>query len=139
LGAAHLAASRVVAWDLDEAALAVARGNADRVGQEVTFVHGDVRAFDDRVDTIFMNPPFGGQRKHADRPFLEAALRTGSVVYTFHHAATSAFVEQAIRRLGGEVSERRTYKFPLPHLQPYHREDVAEIEVAHYRIVKGDS
>ncbi|MEE9268492.1 MAG: methyltransferase, partial [Thermoplasmata archaeon] len=66
IGAAYLDASRIVAWDLDEEALAVARTNADRHGLEVAFARGDVRDFAETVDTVFMNPPFGGQRKHAD-------------------------------------------------------------------------
>ena len=139
IGAAHLDASRVVALDLDEEALAVARSNAARHGLSITFTHGDVRDFDEAVDTVFMNPPFGGQRKHADRPFLEAALRNANVVYTFHHASTRRFVEREVNRLGATVRDRRTYKFPLPHLQPYHREHESEVEVAHYRIAKGDS
>ncbi|MEE9268531.1 MAG: METTL5 family protein [Thermoplasmata archaeon] len=139
IGAAYLDASRIVAWDLDEEALAVARTNADRHGLEVAFAQGDVRDFAETVDTVFMNPPFGGQRKHADRPFLAAALQAADVVYTFHNATTEGFIEREVTRLGAVVEDRRTYKFPLPHLQPYHRKPVSEVEVAHYRIVKGDA
>ncbi|MFQ5918690.1 MAG: METTL5 family protein [Thermoplasmata archaeon] len=139
VGAAHLDASRVVALDLDEEALAVARSNAASHGLRVAFARGDVRGFNETVDTVFMNPPFGGQRKHADRPFLQAAIRAAPVVYTFHHASTDAFVEREVNRLGAVVQDRRTYMFPLPHSQPYHREHVSEVEVAQYRIVKAVS
>ncbi|MFQ6012383.1 MAG: METTL5 family protein [Thermoplasmata archaeon] len=139
LGAAHLDASRVTAVDVDKEALEVARRNAARLGLTVAFTHRDVRDFRERVDTVFMNPPFGGQRKHADRPFLEAALRAASVVYTFHNAKTGPYVEREVARLGGVVQDRRTYKFPLPHLQPYHRKGIGEVEVYHYRIVKEDA
>ncbi|MFQ5907975.1 MAG: METTL5 family protein [Thermoplasmata archaeon] len=139
VGAAHLEASGVIALDADEEALRVARGNAERRDLDVVFVHSDVRAFAEEVDTVFMNPPFGGQRKHADRPFLEAALRAAPVVYTFHNAATGPFVEQEVNRLGGTVRERRTYKFPLPLSQPYHRKSAGEVEVHHYRILREDT
>jgi putative methylase len=139
VGAAHLDAVRVVALDVDEEALQVARRNAERHELEVVFAHRDVRAFEEEVDTVFMNPPFGGQRKHADRPFLKAALQVAPVVYTFHHAATGPFVEQEVNRLGGTVRDRRTYKFPLPLSQPYHRKSPGEVEVHHYRILREDA
>lgn len=139
IGAARLDAARVLAIDLDGKALEVARHNAEGLGLEVDFVRLDIRDFHDSVDTVFMNPPFGGQVKGADRPFLKAALRAARVVYTFHHASTRAFVEAEVARLGGVVEDQRTYMFPLPHLHPYHRKDVAHVEVDHYRIVKEDA
>ncbi|MFQ5552240.1 MAG: METTL5 family protein [Thermoplasmata archaeon] len=139
VGAAHLDAARVVALDVDRDALQVARRNAEDHGLEVVFTHGDVRDFDEQVDTVFMNPPFGGQTKHADRPFLQAALRAAPVVYTFHNAATGPYVERELNRLGGTVQDRRTYKFPLPHLQPYHRKNRSEVEVQHFRVLREDA
>lgn len=139
IGAAHLHASEVLALDVDTEALAIARSNAAQRGLEVAFAHADVREFDEKVDTVFMNPPFGGQQRHADRPFLETALRAADVVYTFHNATTGPYVEREVTRLGAVVEDRRTYKFPLPHLQPYHRRRMSEVEVAHYRIRKGDA
>lgn len=139
IGAAHLDASRVVAVDLDGEALAVARSNATKLDLDVDFAQLDARDFKQSVDTVFMNPPFGGQVRGADRPFLAAALRAAPVVYTFHNAATRGFVVQEVGRLGGVVEDRRTYMFPLPHLHPYHTKDKAHVEVDHYRIVKGEA
>lgn len=139
LGAARLMAERVVAVDVDPEAVAVATRSAARLGLEVEFRVQNVTDFRERVDSVFMNPPFGGQRKHADRPFLEAALRAGSVVYTFHHAETREWVARRVEALGGIVDERTTYKFPLPHLHPHHRKDMGEVEVDLYRILKGSA
>lgn len=136
VGAARLGAARVVAVDVDPQALEVARRNAAAAGVQVDFRRQDVAEFEEAVDTVFMNPPFGGQRRGADRPFLAAALRSAAVAYTFHHVATRAWVVRRVADLGGRVEERRTYKFPLPHQQPYHRKEVEEVEVDFYRIVK---
>jgi len=51
---------RIVATDLSAAALAVARGNAARLGLEVEFRHGDWFAplADERFDLLVSNPPY---------------------------------------------------------------------------------
>lgn len=136
LGAARLGASRVVAIDADPHAVEVARHNAGTLGLDVAFRTLDVGAFNEEVDTVVMNPPFGGQRKHADVPFLEAALRTSSVAYSFHNAATRSFVQRRVGDLGGTAQVLESYRFPLPHSQPFHRREVAWVDVDLFHIVR---
>lgn len=50
---------RVIASDLSEDALALARENAERLGLTVTFLHSDLlEAIDGEVDAIVSNPPY---------------------------------------------------------------------------------
>lgn len=52
---------RVTAIDVSEAALAVARGNAERLGAKVHFEHHDIikkASFDGKWDLIVSNPPY---------------------------------------------------------------------------------
>jgi len=122
-----------VGLELDPAALAVAGRNAARLGAGVEFVRGDVR---DRevigglgsFDTVVMNPPFGAQDPHADRPFIDAALGLAPVVYGIFNAGSLPFLEAYIREQATlEFGIRRT--LPLKRTQPFHRQDVVEIEV----------
>ncbi len=47
------------ATDVDESALAVARGNADRLGLDVAFVHADLLdGVGGRADAVVSNPPY---------------------------------------------------------------------------------
>jgi release factor glutamine methyltransferase len=48
----------VVATDVSEEALAVARANAQRLGLDVAFVHGDLLAGVGEVDAVVSNPPY---------------------------------------------------------------------------------
>jgi release factor glutamine methyltransferase len=48
----------VVATDVSEDALAVARANAERLGLAVEFVHGDLLAGAGEVDGVVSNPPY---------------------------------------------------------------------------------
>jgi release factor glutamine methyltransferase len=48
----------VLATDVSDDALAVARANAGRLGLEVAFVHGDLLASVGSVDAVVSNPPY---------------------------------------------------------------------------------
>jgi putative methylase len=140
LGATLLGAERVVGVELDPGAIAVARRNAARLEAGVTFVQGDVRdpgVMDGlgRFDTVVMNPPFGAQDPHADRPFVDAALVLAPVVYGIFNSGSLPFLEaytagRAVLEfaIGGILPLRRTL--------PFHRRDVMEIEVEVVRITR---
>ncbi len=137
-GAALLGAERVVGVDLDPGALAVAQRNVDRLGAEIEFVQGDVR---DRslieglgsFDTVIMNPPFGAQDPHADRPFVDAALVIAPVVYGIFNSGSIPFLE-AYTAGRAEIEFAIGGIFPLKRTLPFHRHDVVEIEVEILRI-----
>ena len=99
LAASYLGANFVVGVDIDKTAIKTAVGNAENVGvkNNVQWVVGDVAAITGSFDTVIMNPPFGVQRRTADRKFLEKALDVGNAVYSLHnHPQTD---KQLIKRL----------------------------------------
>jgi release factor glutamine methyltransferase len=55
----------VVAIDVSEDALAVARANASRLGLEVEFLHGDLLAGLRAVDAVLSNPPYVAESERA--------------------------------------------------------------------------
>jgi len=138
IGAKLLGADEVISLDLDEAALAVAMKNAQDLGVDLSLLTVDVKDFPEPADTVVMNPPFGAQKAdlHADLAFLERALATAPVTYTFHHAETEPFVMRRVAELGGEATHRKAYGFPLPHSMPFHTEAVKEVPVVMLRVVR---
>ncbi len=134
IGAWLLGAKEVVGVDIDAKALLVAEENAHALHAEVGFVHMNVQEFQGKVDTVVMNPPFGAQRRNADRPFLEKALESASVIYSLHLAETQEFVESLIRsnRATGEVQKR--YKFEIPHTFAFHKKAKKDVEVILFRV-----
>lgn len=137
IGAKILGADEVIALDLDEAALGVAMANAKAFGVDISLLTVDVTDFPEPCDTVLQNPPFGAQRKHADAPFLAHALKVGAVVYTFHNAETEAWVEQRVATLGGTVTDRLRFAFPIPHTFAFHRKDAVDVPVTLFRIVRN--
>lgn len=130
-----LGAAEVVGVDLDPLALQVAERNARRAKVDVKWRHADIASVREPFDTVLMNPPFGSQRRHADLPFLETVLAIGRVVYSFHNGVSETFVRRKIEGLGGQVTDRIPYTFPIPHTFPFHREGVRRIAVVLFRTI----
>lgn len=139
IGAKLLGAAEVIALDVDEGALSVAMANATALGVDLSLLTVDILDFPEPVDTVIQNPPFGAQRRHADAPFLENAMRVGTVVYSFHNAETAAWVEEKVRTHGGTVTDRLRFRFPIPHTFDFHRKERVDVPVDFYRIARAQT
>jgi len=127
-------AARVLGVDADPESIDVSRRNAERSEVEVEWDVTDVSSVHEPFDTVLMNPPFGAQTRHADRPFIDAAMDLGRVVYTFLNAPSEPFVGRRIEAIGGRITDRLEYSFPIPHLFSFHRQDVLAHDVLLYRV-----
>ena len=133
IGAALLGAREVVAVDIDMQVLEIARKNAERAGVNILFLHADVKdpATTSQIgecDTIVMNPPFGAQQLHADRPFLDSSLAIAPVVYGIFNAGSRSFVGSYLAGRG-EISEVIGGLLPIRRMFSFHRDEVREIPV----------
>jgi putative methylase len=86
LGAVYLGAVEVVGIDIDMLAIKIAIENSINSGltDATQWINGDIGAITGKFDTVLQNPPFGIQRREADRPFILKALEVGSSVYSLH-------------------------------------------------------
>ena len=133
VGAALLGAAEVTGVDTDPVALQVAKRNAEAHDVEVRLVPGDVAdpALLERLpdsDTVVMNPPFGAQKAHADRPFIDAALRLAPVTYGIFNAGSRSFLTAYIQGRG-RVDEVVSGAIPIKKTFSFHTRDVREIPV----------
>jgi len=139
IGAALLGAKTVVGFDLDRAAISTALKNVKKMGVSpmLDLVVADLNSLPvlGRCDTVLQNPPFGVQRRGADRAFLEKALELGTIVYTLHKSETDAFVRNFIRELGGLIDRTFTTEIEVPRLFKYHQERRRLVKVNLYRIL----
>lgn len=87
LGASCLGAKDVVGVDIDRLAIKTAYENSKKadLANDVQWVLGDISTVVGRFDTVLQNPPFGVQRRTADRAFLVKALEVGSSLYSLHN------------------------------------------------------
>ena len=137
VGACLLGAEKVYAVEVDGHAIEVLLGNLESLNLVgcVEVIHGDVSNFSERVDTVVMNPPFGSQKKHADRPFLMKAFEVGDVVYSIHLAKPEVrrFIEAFVRDFGFSITHRVTLPFEIPAQFSFHRKRLERISVDVYR------
>lgn len=138
-GAALLGAAAVTGVDIDPAAIAVARKNAEKFGVAVEFIVADIRSPGlDRAalacDTVVMNPPFGAQKAHADRPFIDLALEIAGEVYGIFNEGSTPFVA-AYTEGRAELEEVIRCAFPMKRTFAHHRRERVDImvEVIHLR------
>jgi putative methylase len=133
IGAALMGARDVIGVDADETILSTARENAAHAGVEATFIFG--RIGDAAVlssigpcNTVVMNPPFGAQRLHADRPFIDAALEIAPRVYGIFNAGSRGFVESYLAGRGC-VEEVISGLLPIRRTFSFHTRELREIAV----------
>lgn len=131
IGAALMGAMPVYGFDIDEQAIEVAREAANRAGaSQVSFEAMPVEQMAEYdADTVLCNPPFGAQRRHADRPFIEAASQIGDVSWTFHLTETMEWVEGRIEELGGEITHTFRFAFPIEAQFFFHDKPVQDVDV----------
>lgn len=138
IGASLLGAKKVIFLDSDRESLLIAKKNFEALDlKNAVFLHQDVSKFHQEVDTVIQNPPFGVQQEHADKGFLEVALKHSKSIYSFHKLESKGFIEALIRDSGFKLGEILSFKFPLKKSQKFHTKLVHVVEVGCFILRKG--
>jgi len=138
IGAALLGAASVKGVDVDKKAVEIARANAELLDADVKFVVADVKEQTlpevlGHCDTVIMNPPFGAQKVHADRPFIDLAISVAPVIYSIFNAGSTPFIKTYTAGRA-EIDERVGGVFPIKRTFSFHTQDVQEIGVEILRL-----
>lgn len=141
IGLLLLGAKKVFFVDKDPAIISVGQDNYGRVRQEyevgeAAFISSDISLFDEHVDLVVQNPPFGTKIKHADKKFLEKAFTIAPIVYSLHKWSTQKFVEAISADHGFTVTDRWRYEFPIKAAFAFHEKPKVLIEVGLWRMEK---
>jgi len=134
-GVALLGAASATGVDADSSALVIAEKNGDILGVNVEWICADVSDFADSCpsgsfDTVVMNPPFGAQNTniHADRAFIDAAIRLAPVVYGIFNSGTGTFLGRYLKGRGHVEIFAKT-GFPMRRMYAHHKKDIVHIDV----------
>jgi len=85
---------------------------------------------DGPADLVVMNPPFGAQKRHADRPFWAAAFRLARrSVYAFSLAASRTFIAKEAVARNAHVLEVVPVRWVLGRTFPHHRRHAVDLDV----------
>jgi len=140
IGAALLGAKNVTGIEIDPDAVKTAIENASLLSADVGYITANVHEPGlaerlGRFDTVIMNPPFGAQKVHADRPFIDLALLLAPVTYGIFNAGSRQFI-QTYTQSRAEIDEVIGGLLPIRRTFAFHTKDVQEIEVEILRLIR---
>ena len=122
IGAALLGAHPVTGVEIDPTLAPLARAAARAAGVVIEVHASDVARWKRAADVVVMNPPFGAQRAHADRPFWDRAFTLArSSIGAFSAAASRTFIARLALDRDAHVVEVKPVPWNLPRTFPHHR------------------
>ena len=138
IGAALLGAHPVTGVEADGALLPLARSAARSQQVKVDFHISRVEEWKRTADVVVMNPPFGAQTRHADRPFWDRALSlAGRSVGAFASSSSRTFRARLALARGAHVVEVAPVPWDLPRTFPHHRANKVRLPVDRWVIETG--
>ena len=157
IAAALLGAKEVVGVDIDKPAIKQAMRNAGKLGVQtrMDWIIADIDAIRGNFDTVLENPPFGVQKRRADRKFLEKALQIGKRIYSLHKgvktvgkqkghqpthasAAPSPFLKGLIERNDGEIKAVYVLLMSISRIFAFHQKRRHQFAVNLYVIERKE-
>ena len=138
IGAILVGAKEAFGVDIDRVAVRAAQNNAEKTGvrEKTHWILADIDVMRGSFDTVLQNPPFGVQRKGADRKFLEKSLELGHRVYSLHKSGKSnrEFIKRFIEKRGGKVTVVFPMEIEIPRLFKFHTKRKHRVKTDLYQI-----
>jgi len=135
IGCLILGAKKVCFVEIDEYAIEIAKKNLEdikkliKIEGKAEFINNDISNFNDKVDVVIQNPPFGTKQKHIDKKFLEKSFKISRKIYSFHKLTSGEFLDAMSKDYNFKVVDILSFNFPLKQTMKFHRKRVEKIEV----------
>ena len=147
IGALLLGGSKVYFIDNDENSLNIAKNNLEyaksciksesscSVGESV-FICQDIADFKEKEDIVVMNAPFGVKKRHADKEFLEKAVKISNTIYSFHKSESLGFISAFSKDNGFKLAGKIDFSWPLKQTMEFHKSRIKRIDVSCFVLEK---
>jgi len=136
MGCAMLGAGFVTGFDVDPDALDLVNENKeDFEVDNIDCVNIDIKnigeGWNDRFDTVVMNPPFGTKHnKGLDLLFLQTGLNMScGAVYSLHKTSTRDHVLKKAEQWGAKAQVLAELRYDLPATYKHHKKSSVDIQV----------
>ncbi|TXT59492.1 MAG: Ribosomal protein L11 methyltransferase [Promethearchaeota archaeon] len=148
LSAALFNPKKVISVDIDINALKILRKNVNLLNlkNEIEPICADISQFevdisylkDTKKITTIMNPPFGVQKKRADRIFLTKAFSLSDVIYSIHvdNEKVTKFISRFAMKHGWRVDFIFPFNMVLVRSFWFHTKKRKAIDVNLFRFIK---
>jgi putative methylase len=134
-----MGAKKVYFVDKDESAIKLCIDNYNYIKEiyeiaEAEFIIEDISLFDQEVDIVVQNPPFGTKTEHADKRFLEKAFELAPLVYSMHKFSTKSFIQAIAKDFNFTISRVYRYDFAIKAQFKHHKKPVVDVDVGLWRM-----
>lgn len=133
IGAAFLGAE-VTAIDIDSEAIENGKKYAEDNEIRIKWIEMPIQNWNEKVDTIIMNPPFGAQRPGADREFIKRALEIAEKVWTIHLADSGRFIDKYVEDNGGKIISSWKMDMELKRTMKHHSKESKKVKAILYHL-----
>ncbi len=139
IAAALMGAERVIGVEIDPEAIEIAMENLKlfpEISERIEFRKMDIQDFNDKVDTVIMNPPYGEKPLHLDRNFLEKAFGISDAIYSIHTIGSKDFLERLSRKNGFQATLLYTINFPIKWRFKWHTKPIYRFKAGIWRFLR---
>lgn len=132
IGALLLGARFCYFVEIDETSYDILKENLNDLEFKGKFkiIHGNVADFDYHVNLVIQNPPFGTKVAHADKAFLEAAVKCADDILSFHKSSTERFVRAFARDNSFDIAGIIPVNMVLSNTMKFHKRRRKPIDVS---------
>ena len=135
IGALMMGAKKVFFVERDEEVIPTLKENLKGF-KNFKIINDNIASFNEKVDVVIQNPPFGTKEKHADRAFLAKAFSISPVIYSIHKASTDRFVRKISEDNGFAVSNVIPLELIIWNTQKYHKKKIHRVNTSCYLLAK---
>ena len=118
-GSLLLGAKKVYCVEKDRKAFAILRKNIQE--KNAILINQDIQEFNNKVDVVIQNPPFGTKNKHADKHFLEKAMQIANKIYSLHKITSRSFISALAKDNNFAVEQLIPIKMQLKATYSFHK------------------
>jgi len=137
IGCLNLNCKSVDFVEIDSDAISILKENLkdyEDFSEDFSIFEGDVLKYEDKVDTVVMNPPFGVKSRKADKKFVEKAFSIGKVVYYIGKIESKGFIESICKDYDKKITHFWEFEMPLKQTMKFHKSKIKRINIGCWRI-----
>ncbi len=140
IGALILGAKKVFFIEIDKKSIDLLKSNLNSNPNfnenDYEVLNIDIKDFKKHVDTVVENPPFGVQKVHSDKIFLETAFKYSEKVYSLHKIESIDFIKDLSEEFDFDVNSVLNMKFIIKKSMHFHKKEKYPVDIGLWIISK---
>lgn len=133
IGALILGAKKVLFIEIDTKSVKLLKDNLNSNPNfnkdDFEILNIDIKEFNQNVDTVIENPPFGVQKSHSDKIFLETSFKYTNKIYSLHKIESIDFIKELSEEFDFSVNAVLNMEFIIKKSMHFHKKDKYPVNI----------